>query len=102
VPTALWLPVLPRPKKKRGNENVPSFKPTNLDWANSLPGNICGNNHGFLLLVVLGEPDFRTASGQFASRRITNNPNLPQEIVAAHAVENKLAVCGGRDTFAGV
>ena len=68
----------------------------------SLPGNICGNDHGFLLLVVLGEPDFRAASGQFASDGITCNPNLPEEIVTAHAVENELGVCRGSDTFASV
>ena len=82
-----------RGKKKGGNENVPSLKPNNVDEAISLPGNICGDDHGFLLLVVLGEPDFRATSGQFASLGKTLNPNLPEKIGAAHGVEDELGVC---------
>jgi DNA-binding winged helix-turn-helix (wHTH) protein len=88
-------------KKKRERERS-LFATEQYGWAIYLPGNICGNDHGFLLLVVLGEPDFRAASGQFAARETTCDPNLPEKIVAAHSVEDELGVCGGCDTFASV
>jgi hypothetical protein len=50
--------------------------------------------------MVLSKPDFRMASGQFASAGITCNPDLPEEIVAAHALENELGVCLRPKTFA--
>ena len=67
-----------------------------------LAGDICGNDHGFLLLVVLGETDFRAAPGQFASDEITGNPNLPEKMVAAHGVEDELGVRRARGTLARV
>ena len=69
------------------------FDANNMGWGIWLAGNICGDDHGFLLLVVLGEADFRAAPGQFASGEITCNPNLAEKIVAAHGVEDELGVC---------
>jgi hypothetical protein len=53
-----WAEVSPSGgvKEKQIVERAAS-KPNNVDGAISLPGNICGNDHRFLLLVVLGEPE---------------------------------------------
>ena|ERR1700721_184533 len=62
-----------------------------------LPGDVCGDDYGFGLFVVLGQADFRAASGEFASLGISDNPNLAEEIVSTHSFENELAVfrrCG--------
>jgi hypothetical protein len=39
--------------------------------------------------MVLSKLDFPVVSGQFASAGISRNPDLPKEIVAAHALENE-------------
>jgi hypothetical protein len=82
-----------RGKRKEGTFLRSLFDANNMGWGIWLAGNICGDDHGFLLLVVLGEADFRAAPGQFASGEITCNPNLAEKIVAAHGVEDELGVC---------
>ena len=57
----------------------------------NLSSDICGDDHRLRLFMILRELDFRMASRQFPSARITRNPDLPEEIVASHAVENELS-----------
>ena len=91
-----------RGKRKEGTFLRSLFDANNMGWGIWLAGDICGDDYGFLLLVVLGETDFRAASGQLASGEITCNPNLPEKIVAAHGVEDELGVCRARGAFARV
>jgi hypothetical protein len=44
--------------------------------------------------VVLSKTNFGFASGQFAAPGVARNPNLPEEIFAAHLDENDLGTAG--------
>ena len=66
----------------------------------NLLSDIRGEHHKPRLLMVLSKLDFRVTSGQFASAGMTRNPDLPEEIVAAHALENELGICRRPKTFA--
>jgi hypothetical protein len=84
-------------KEKRERFHASS---SDLSQEFNLLSDICGDHHRLRLWMVLSKLDFRVASGQFASAGITRNPDLPKEIVAAHALENELGVCRRPKTFA--
>ena len=84
-------------EQKRERFHAPS---SDLSQEFNLLSDICGDHHRLRLWMVLSKLDFRVASGQFASAGMTRNPDLPEEIVAAHALENELGICRRPKTFA--
>ena len=80
-----------RAKNRPAEQKRERFRAPSPDRSqeSNLRSGIRGEHHRLRLLMVLSKLDFRVASGQFASAGISRNPDLPKEIVAAHALENE-------------
>jgi hypothetical protein len=76
-------------KEKRERLRVPSFKLNDAVDAMRLVGEVCGNDCESWLLMVLGKLDLGAAFRELSSREIALGPNLVEEVVVAHAMENE-------------
>jgi hypothetical protein len=79
----------PQIKKKERLGHVPSFGLSTAIVPGRLVGDVCGNDHEFGLAVVLGKLGFLFAHRELTASGSSVRPNLIEEIVIAHAVENQ-------------